>query len=280
LFGTAWLRDACLVALVLGWYAASSPLGSRLTAWLPFLSLLTFLNPYLAHWLGRHVLGPPTYWRAWWLLPMPMFLGLVLAWPAAAGLRWPSRWAIPILFIHLVPPFWAFSSQNCVHLGWPSLKVEPRGYAAAALLASRPALHQQAVLAPLDVSAWIPTFHRHPCPLVSRDLYLVVVSPPERRRRLAVVEYVSGTGDPAAGRRIFLESLARDHVCGVCCARSCPWSSDLAQLLTEHGFELIGWDDVRDFWEKGRPPGQDCRVSGRVGWFARGQPAPPTGLDE
>jgi hypothetical protein len=257
MFGFGWVRYATVVALVLAWRTTSGSIGRLFAISLPLLALLTFLNPYLATWIGDHLVGSPAYFRAWWVLPVPFFLGLLLAWPAAAG--WPriARWAALGACVLFLPPYLELSEKNRVHLAWPTLKVDHLAYQSAKVLARRPGLAREHVLAPPAVGLWLPTFHHHPYPLVSREDFINNYRDerlPERLRRLALAAYVAGQGHAEEGRDLLTESFAKDHLRAVCLERNASWAGDVEASLRRAGFTMFHTNEKYKFWEKAAEP--------------------------
>ena len=115
--------------------------------------------------------------------------------------------------------------------------------------------HGRYVLAPVEVALWIPTFHQHPYPLVTRDLYaflLDTASGNESGRRLALEAYVAGNARANDAAKLFTESLRNDHLELVCLRRSCQWLPEIVIELERAGFARIDGDGKYENWLRTR----------------------------
>ena len=124
---------------VLGaWALAATALARRFAVVFTLAFLLVFWSPLTAGWIAAHITSPLTYWRVFWLLPVPALVGLALAGPLAAGGSRRSvrvgRLAIAglaaILFLWL-PARHPASSTSGVRLAPPGWKIAPAALAAA-----------------------------------------------------------------------------------------------------------------------------------------------------
>ena len=137
-FGNGWFRDSCLAVLLLSWYFCPTIVAERLCTVYPLGVLLTVLNPYFAARLAAGVVGGPTFFRTLWVLPLPVFIGIVLAAPMIGrkdlhlGFLRPAGWVAGVLALLLAAaPCLTLSRQNDARIGWPGRKV-PAEYAVAA----------------------------------------------------------------------------------------------------------------------------------------------------
>lgn len=171
------------------------------------LSALFFLfcfNPYTGRVIASVLLHPEVYWRVFWIVPIPLFLAviLILMWPLhiKAEERVSHRVKVALLLLQLalfglvVPTRTTLARSNRTKWKAPALKAD-RGYSAAALL-NKQVPAGSFVLAPARVAPWIPTFHHHVYPLVSRGQYLKPLESKlgieDLMLRNNLVKYVSG----------------------------------------------------------------------------------------
>jgi hypothetical protein len=141
--GTAWLRRYATLAGLVFWGM--------------------FANPFLATYISRYVTSPPVFWRILWILPFPVLFAGV----ATAGFSLPLRrapyvgkaWmaAMLVFFALLLPSRFVFSKENSVHLGWPTVKIDPQDLAVARYLHGRLPTGAK-ILAPEPISWIIPTY--------------------------------------------------------------------------------------------------------------------------
>lgn len=160
------------------WGAAPTSLARRFALVFPLGFLLLFWNPYLAPFLARTATGNATYWRVFWVLPLPCLVALTVTAPIdwLRSPRWP-RFAGASLALGLAsilywgPTRYILSAENRTRLAWPTIKFPPGELATARAIVARtqPGDH---VLAPADIGRWLPTLHGHPFPLLVRDAYL------------------------------------------------------------------------------------------------------------
>jgi hypothetical protein len=215
--GDGRLRPLLLLALVAAWTLAPAGLGRRFAILVPLAALVVLLDPYTTEWLGANVTGPST-WRALWLVPVPLLLALMLVSPLAVGslarpLRGLAALAACVGFAWLVPAPFGLAAENQVRFAFPPrLKVPPEALRWAQLVSER-AGPGSVVVAPVDVSAWLPTLHRHAQPLVVRPLYLAryaeALGAGDLELRLFMTAFVSGDAQEPQAPPRFAEGLER-----------------------------------------------------------------------
>ncbi|MGI9590327.1 MAG: hypothetical protein ACR2P8_03080, partial [Myxococcota bacterium] len=162
-------------ALLVAWAALPAGAGRRFAIGVPLAALLVLLSPYWSGFLAENLVGP-SLWRAFWALPVPLLLGLLLTAPVEwAGPRraWGHAGALAagVLFALLVPRQATLSEANAVALRAPGLKVPPEAYALAQTLAAT-AEPGAFVVAPPAIAVWLPTLEPRVYPLMVRNLYL------------------------------------------------------------------------------------------------------------
>ncbi len=173
--GDGPLRAAAWGALLVTWAVLPAGLGRRFAIGVPLAVLAVLLNPYWSRFLAESLIGP-SLWRAFWALPIPLLLGLLLTAPlgwAGPGRRWGGAAAVAaaVLFGVLLPRHATLAEANGVELRSPGLKVPPEAFALAQTFAEA-ADPGAFVVAPPAISVWLPTLHPRTYPLMVRDLYL------------------------------------------------------------------------------------------------------------
>lgn len=252
--GGGWVALAVLVSLLYAWQLAPRGTARRLCIAFPLAFLVVFLNPYWYRWLAAHVTGSVTYWRVFWILPVPLLLTLCLAAPSYVGgqgrrrARLAATALLVVGFVTLAPRAYTMTSANRVRLGWPGLKVT-REYRVAEALAER-VPPRSFVVAPLAVATWVPTLRDHPHPAIARPIYLRShagrVAQDEIRRRLLVTRYVDGQTSKA-GERALRETVRDERVTGVC-LRVGPSAERARRVLRDAGFRATYDDGEFEIW--------------------------------
>ncbi len=176
--GASALANLASLAILGAGVATRSPLGRRFGLILPLGFLLILWNPLVDDWLQAYVLGPRTYWRVFWALPVPVLVALLLTGP----LKEPSRGrrahlrrgfvtAVVVVLLLGTPETYTGAQENKVVWSWPSWKV-PEADFAAALAVVEATSPSSIVLAPPKVAAWVVTLPDRPQTLVVRRAYL------------------------------------------------------------------------------------------------------------
>ncbi len=262
------LGDGALIwcvalATALAWWLADEDLVRRVSLVFPLGFLICLFNPVAAD-LTVGAVGQQLYWRAFWVLPIPLFLALCLTAPMARGAGGARRHVVVALllgaFVVLVPERQLLTRANRVSLRPFQLKV-PVQYPVAEALA-RAVPPGAPVLAPRSVSPWVVTMHHHPSPLVVRLGYLPTLhrhlgalEVGERRRLASVV-----TGKRAAGAAIaragagqishLVAGIARFDLRAVCWR---TWSGRRpapGEELSSRGFERVYRDPDYEIWRR------------------------------
>lgn len=173
------LRLVAVAAALAVPYVAASARARRVGAVFVLGFLVLFWNPYLDTWLARTLTGLPTYWRVFWLLPLPLLCGLLLASPCELGTRPGARrlgaalgaLAIAAVGVLGVARGTAVHQADAIRFGPPGVHVDPEELAVARALRDA-TVAGAAVLAPRSITRWIVALRDHPLPLVSRLFYL------------------------------------------------------------------------------------------------------------
>lgn len=258
--GSGPAASAALWMLLAGWSLAPSALGRRVCALFPLAFLLVFWNPWLAPWIADHVTSEPAYWRVFWMLPLPVFVGVALSAPLGPPpLGGSPRLAAGVsalgaaLLLALAPTQQTLSSGNRVRLGFPGPKVPAGAYAAAQSLARRVG-PGAVVLAPRDVSTWLVTLHAHPYPLAARPEYVLslrdALGPEEVARRVALTSLVGGGRVRPAAWQQLAAALTNGSLDAVCVAPDAA-RPELHRLLEEAGWSRVETAAEREIWMPG-----------------------------
>lgn len=262
--GDGRLRTALLLSLVAAWTLAPAGLGRRFAIVVPLAVLVTLLDPYTSEWVSSHVTGAST-WRAFWLLPVPLLLALMLVAPlgipvARASVRRLAVLGACALFAGLVPLRSALAASNGVELVFPPrLKVDPEAWRWAQLLTER-AGAGAVVVAPESVCVWLPTLHGRVYPLVVRPMYLAryeeQLGTTDVRLRLLMTALVSGGSPPPRSGALFASGLDRFGVRAVLLP-VVPGAPRLRSRLRAAGFARDLQGAGYEIWL--RPPGAGRR---------------------
>lgn len=248
--GTGALSASCLFAAFAAWCFCPAGIGRRVCVIFPLGVALILLNPYLAPLISSNVTGGPAYFRVLWALPVPLFLGIILASPVSTARGAFPSWAriaayvtATVCFLLFVPKIQGLSPSNDVHFEFLGLKVPANRYAVAKTLVENVPGGSQ-VLVPAKVTLWISTFRDHPYSLIPRRSYLKIqasqIDPEDAALRRWLVSYVGGTkrrSDDSA--RIFKDGIKRFDLSGVCFARTAHWAKEIRSVLNAEGFAFV-----------------------------------------
>ena len=260
---------AMLVALtVIGlWWLSPEPAARRLATTSGLLFLAVFFNPLLSLWLSDHVTGRPTYWRGFWLVPVPLLLALATT-SAVVRLRRHGRLvaaAATVLLLGAVTRVPLLSPANHVQLSPFALKVPKVEYEVARQVVAA-ASPGAAVIAPQHVASWITTFRHHPCPLQVRRVFFGMlaraVPADDLRRRAGATEAVEATKLRPAVLAAFADALERYRVAVVVLPGANPNLPTLQFTLTKAGYAQIADSGRYQLWHRRRPEGSLASLEG------------------
>lgn len=249
-----WSTALLLMGLLSAWAFVSASAGRRYFTAGALLFLLGVLNPYTSRFVADHLTGASTYWRLTWALPAPVFATVMLGGVVSGTARVRPRAAAAAGLVLLVCGaawfglnFGVLRKANSVRLGVPGLKVYQAEYPVARQVATR-VPESGMVLAPELVATWLPTFVHHPRLLDVRTVYLSqTFSPSEAKRRLALMQYVSGSRRTTGSKAEFEAALAHYGITCVVMLHSAPWREEIEAALTGRGWTRIG-SGVYDVW--------------------------------
>jgi hypothetical protein len=227
---------------------ARAPLARRVAAGFGLVGFGFALNPLLSELLALHVTGRGTYWRAMWLLPLPLLVAITLtAFIPRPGHRGREARIVVVtvglaLLLIFVPKQSTFGGNNGTAMSGPGPKVWS-GRRVAQVLVEELKPGQRALAQP-DISRWLPTFNDHPTPLLVKPTYLKM-STAERDRRLQMQRCVAITRPSGCNRRWFEQGLDDYRVAGVVFDRRMQHESGLRKQLKRRHFR---WTHRRGNW--------------------------------
>ncbi len=247
---------ACVLAV---WGLADSALVRRVAVVfaLGFLSLPW--NPVASEWMAASITGASTYWRVFWLLPVPLFVGIALTAALAfervpIGLRVGGVAVLSFGVLFVAPTTQALSAANGVALHAPGRKVDPDAFAAArGVVEHTPA--SGVALTPGDVGPWVPTLHGHPLLFAVRPMYAKLLASSlgeeEAERRVRLVALVS-RGRLVGSRRDalveFVRALERGEFQSVVFDAGARAADEVRDALARAGFERRGTYASFELW--------------------------------
>jgi hypothetical protein len=253
MLGESNLLMFSMTALAAAWALSTLEPGRRFAALVPFAIWATVLNPYLATWVSAHVVGP-FYWRAWWAMPVPALLALVLTLEDADRVFGPlvgriASAGLVVGFVAFVPHISQFAADTGATLTRPRLKVPPTESRVAESL-NREAGPRAIVVAPPHVGDLLPLLHHHAYPLEARH-YLQTqreaVPMEELRQRRQMIAVADGRPVPQSYFRQFRHGLTRFAVAAVCFCRTAS-APEIRAILASEGFHPQDADSGYETW--------------------------------
>jgi len=251
-----------LAVMCMTWLLCPGPRGRRLALAIPLGLLVCQFNPWVGRLMVRRVVGHQTFVRIFWCLPSPAFLAVVLAAPTL--LPWRGRtWILGLLasvaltfaYATTVPrhdldvvgdtdrgagektfaPRWDLSPE----------RVPEQALGLARLLnASVPP--KSMVLAPLEVSVWVPTLEGYSYPVVCRSYYFPFLqerylSAAERAKRVRLQNAVSDVDEQGSGTEVLRRGIRDLDIAGLVLKHRGPeLAPNMKRMLQDLGFRLVG----------------------------------------
>ena len=227
---------------------------------------LFFFDPWLARFVSQQVTGADTYFRVFWILPVPLIVASVLSAPLTMveSLTIPQRrgWTALILAGALalligLPNIHTLSSQNQVRIDWPGPKVPTQEWAAAQRIAetSQPG---DFILAPPPVSRWIPLFQDHPAPLMVRAMHLDRLhdrlGADELRKRRLLTQLVGGLHRSSDGPGMLEEAIGRYPLNAVLLSGPALTNPELRRVLLASPLSVGFRDADLELWVRESDP--------------------------
>ena len=248
------------VVLVSGSVAAT-PACRRFCTVFALGFLLVFWNPFVASGIAAWLTGPGTYWRVFWVLPLPILVAALATAPQRSG-RLPLPAAAIgtlscVLLLLWLPGSHVTASTNGVAWSWPGRRIPERVQPLlGALLAHSSA--RSPVLLPFDVAPWITGFETAPTPLVIRPEYLGVLraryEQSELDRRMHLTRLVSGELRSARAGDVLRNAIEDYALAAVALSGTARAESLLDDTLANAGFERVFLDANHALWSRRDPP--------------------------
>ncbi len=245
---------APLSVVMLAWLLVKPGLGSRFATVFP-LGFALVLNPYSAPWIAHNVTGIKTFWRLFWLLPIPALVGLaVIGCRRLVGKAELARNArlfgyvgILALAATLFPGRYTLSRANGVEVKLPALKM-PAVYDDVHMV-NRSVPPGAYVLAPQEISQWMTTQSDHAYPLFTILKYFSSrLEPAEIERRARLTSYVSGRHRAGIGPEALRRGLKDYNLTGVCLDAGAPWVDEMRTTLAEESYRKTATQGVYEMW--------------------------------
>jgi hypothetical protein len=246
---------ALLTMFTLAWALARGVEAFRLLAYLGVALLTVLVNPWLISVVGRLITGSITYERVFWVLPVPVAIGLAIAqlmgWLSA---RFSARASLG-LTCALFVAFCAVSVERTVigesNRAWlqfpPSLKVWPMARTMAERLC-KVAPRGTVILASEAVSQQLVTIGGCGHPVIA-DARWLVAPIEEKERRIALQRYVSVHDDlPAERVAQFHADLDRYRVKVVGLTAEGLRNRTVKAQLRAHGFKKLAVVATQHIW--------------------------------
>jgi hypothetical protein len=249
-----------LFSLIAAPLAASNPLFRRYAALSGFAFFGFFFNPLWANWVAGNITGPDTYFRIFWLLPLPLLVAAVLSAPLESGAREATRmprWLrggaalAAALSLLVLPRTYTLSAQKGVRHGRPGPRMASGEWLAAERISGW-AREGENVLAPLQVSRWIPLNPHSPSPLMVRELHLDLLldrlGAAELERRRALTHLVGGALRLDDGGDLLADAVAEYPLKAVCLGGPALAWPELRGALRRSGLRVALRDPDYEIW--------------------------------
>ncbi|MAI80324.1 MAG: hypothetical protein CL917_15355 [Deltaproteobacteria bacterium] len=222
--------------------------------------LILFFNPALARLVANQITGVDTYFRIFWLLPLPLFIAAVFSAPAEnmgeqnqfkhSWTHWAGA-AIGVALLLWIPQTYTLAPSNGVRMGWPGPKPPIQEFKAAQRIAAH-ASEGDFVLAPTAVSRWLPLLQQHPAPLVVREMHLdrlhERLGPEELFRRRLLTNWVGGGAKPNGGSKILEGALAEYPLKAVLLSGPALQQPELRKTLLDSELQVDFRDPDYELW--------------------------------
>jgi hypothetical protein len=247
---------ALLAAMVAALALAPNALALRLFAALALAASVGFGDPLVAWFVARRVTGVLTFYRFFWLLPLPIMLGTTFAGglDALRARFAPRRWLALGLALLPLAGFYAVATERLVisEANEAKLVFPPRVklWARALQVAEevcRIAPAGKHVLASQGVLLELPTIHHCGHPLIADPRWLSM-SVQDEEIRSTLVRYVGEPGDiPAEKAGWFLEMLRWYDLDVVVVSKEAQQNARAKSLVRAADFEkvaTIDWDQI------------------------------------
>lgn len=245
---------ALLGAMLVAALVSPGVLGLRLLSGLALLVAAAFGNPLLAEWVARHVTGVTTYQRIFWLLPVPLAVGLSFAWLFGVLRERLPTLAASALTLLALGGFYGIavdrlviSEANAAKLHFPPVLKLPPHARLVAKAVCKLAPKDKCVLASAGVSQQLPIIPGCGYPLIAADRWLSA-SLAEVHNRTSLVKLVDEPGDITPDRASwFLDALETYGIDAIVLTKDANDSARTKSLVRMADFEhvaIVDWEHV------------------------------------
>jgi hypothetical protein len=235
--GQGWRGYIALYALLVIPVLSTDSFNQKRIAGFAVLMVLIVLNPITSVFL--YGMSSSLSWRVFWVVPFPLIVGL-----AGAGLAGSSRWGLAgsvmlAVIFALVPDNWTLSSKNHTQLDFSGYKVGGDYEIAEAVVAATPP--GGLVLAPWNVSCWIPLFSKHPRLVGVRPLYLTMIveralGEQEADKRRMMLNFIEGTAGAERQFPEVMEEIQQRSITTIVVPHYLSWRRNLGEELKKLGY--------------------------------------------
>ncbi len=250
-FGSGAFALFALFSLAAGWASAPSAALRRVIVVPALAVLLALANPYFAMEVAARITGGSTYWRVFWLIPIPLAIGVLLSFPSRFSKRnsgAPLTTIAVICFLATVPRQFNFSNVRWEPLG---LKVPGPKVYDTALHVREVSPPGSPVLAPAGIAPWIVSLHHHPYPLSSRPNWMNAVEArigrSEADRRRLLLRFVTGYVEPD-GPAALMDAVDDYGLTSVTLLRGIASTKSARQVLRAKDFERSFTNEEYETW--------------------------------
>jgi hypothetical protein len=236
-----------LVGLTGAWTFVRDKVRRKFVLTVSLGAMLLLLNPFLTEFWSSLTTNV-TVWRIHWAVPVVALLAIFLTTSALElARRYQAKWSyflfgvFLVLYVLLVPSRFTFSSSNRAEFNWPTLKVPVEQYNMARLITDLTG-RGCSILAPDEITDWVPTFWGHPDPVSARH-YLGMSSfyganTAEVDRRIALQLLINNRPASPQSWNILERSLEELNIRAVVVRKDFRELSQLASILDQSGFSL------------------------------------------
>lgn len=236
-FGAAPHSWALVGACLLGPVIIGRTIASRFAVLSALVFSVALFNPWVVETVALNLTGLTTYFRVFWILPLPLLAGLLVAETATGPRSWRRGMAALLTLGVMLPSRFVFSQANGVEIRLPGLKV-PQEYPLVGVVNAGAA--GALVIAPKEVSQWLVTQNHHAFPLLAKRAPYDAVSSrlgaEEVARREGLQAYLGGERPARLEAEEFGRALKDYKPAKICFLAALPWAGEIRAALAESGF--------------------------------------------
>jgi len=249
---TLWLW---LLAVTCTWSVVRDPGIRRWLVRFSFIFVVLCLNPFLDQFWGNYVTAKYLTWRLFWIMPLPIFLSIFITQAFANRMEKNGSSkghllvmgfiALVVILVMVIDKPWVQPGIFVDRSRYFDLKV-PRPEYDIAVRLNEIAGKDSPVLAPEEISAWIPTFRNHAFPLVARVHYteslLTVfankINTQDIQERMELEVYINGVStDITLSENILKNWLHDEKISVIVIPINFKFITSLESIMQRAGFE-------------------------------------------